>query len=526
MPPPLRFDGMGDHKRQVSTNEEQAQEYFDQGLVLVYGFNHAEAAESFRYAAHLDPECAMAYWGEAFALGPYYNLVDPDAKSIRRAMAALKRAKRARATPVERGLIDALAKRYADPPPKDRTALNEAYADAMGELWQRYPDDDDVGTLYADALMNLNPWALWSKGGKPAGRTNEIVATLERVLARNVNHPGANHLYIHAIEPSPYPERAEAAADRLAGLVPGSGHLVHMPAHIYVRLGRYLDAVEANKKATALDRAYFARKPEPRSRLHFSHAHNNHFLSWAAMYAGRYEDAILGSTRAAAAIPEELRDDSGAAEYLTSIVHVYIRFGRWEQLLAAPPPLSQHPHALALHHYGRGVAYANTARFNEAGTEADAFERFAAAVPKDARNRRVRLHDVLAIARQMLAGERAFKSGANTRGLAHLRRAVELEDRLGYQEPSSWMMPSRHALGALLLDADQVEEAENVYRKDLELHAENGWALHGLALCLERRGSVDKATAVRRRFAAAWTHATIKIRASCFCARAAHPTSK
>ncbi|MDH3591575.1 MAG: hypothetical protein OER88_06835 [Planctomycetota bacterium] len=525
--PALRFDGMGDHTRKVSTKHALAQEYFDQGLVLAYGFNHQEAAESFRYAATLDPECAMAHWGEAYALGPYYNLVDPEADSIRRALAALERAKDARATPVERGLTDALAKRYADPPPKDRTALNQAYADAMGELWRRFPDDDDVGTLYADALMNLNPWTLWTKDGKALPRTDKIVAALEQVLERNPNHPGAIHLYIHAVEPSPHPERAEAAADRLAGLVPGSAHLVHMPAHIFVRLGRYRDAVETNRKAVALDRAYFARKKtDVPARLHFSHAHNNHFLAWSAMYAGRYEDAVLGCKQATAAIPDELRDDVGAAEYLASIVHVYIRFGRWEDLLAAPPPPSKHPLALALHHYGRGVACANTGRFDQERREAEAFERFAAAVPPDTRARRIRVHDILAIARQMLAGEAAFLAGEQLRGLNHLRRAVELEDRLSYQEPSSWMMPTRHALGALLLDANRVEEAEAVYRKDLERHAENGWALHGLARCLERLRRADEAAAVRRRFATAWEDATVTIQASCFCARAASQPAK
>ena len=519
--PALRFEGMGDHKRTVSTKSALAQEYFDQGLALVYGFNHDEAAASFAYAARLDPGCAMAYWGEAYALGPYYNQACPSAEHNRRSLVVLKRARTARATPVERGLIEALAARFADPPPKNRAPLNEAYARAMGELWRKYPRDTDVGTLYADALMNLHPWGLWSKDGKPWLRTEEILATLERVLELDVNHPGANHLYIHAIEPSPHPERAEAAADRLAGLMPGSGHLVHMPAHIYMRVGRYMDSIESNKKATALDRAYFARKKGTQGRYHFTHAHNNHFLAWSAMYAGRYDDAVLGCEQAIAAIPAALRDEASAAEYLTAISHVYIRFGRWEELLAAPPPPSKHPYAHALHHYGRGVAYANTGRFDEARSEAAAFERFAAAVPKDTTNRRVRAHDVLAIARHMLAGETAFKAGDEQAGLEQLRLAVEQEDRLRYQEPSSWMMPTRHALGALLLDAGRIDEAEAVYRRDLELHAENGWALNGLAQCLERRGLAAEAAAVRLRFDGAWAGATVKIKASCFCARCA-----
>ena len=522
MEPALLFEGMGDHKRRVSTDNELAQRYFDQGLALAYGFNHDEAAESFSYAARLDPDCAAAHWGEAYALGPNYNRARRSAEYNERALAALERARRARnASPVERDLIDALARRFTDPRPKDRTALNEAYAAAMGELWKKYPDDGDVGTVYADALMNLNAWKLWSKDGKPWRHTEEIIATLERVIAANVNHPGANHLYIHAIEPSPNPARAEAAADRLAGLVPGIGHLVHMPGHIYTRIGRYMDAIETNKKATALDRAYFARKKGTQGLYHWTHAHNEHFLAWSAMYAGRYEDALLSCERIVAAVPEEFRDKPLAAEYVTSIYHVYVRFGRWEQLLAAPPPPSKHPYALAMHHYGRGIAYANTARFGQARSEAAAFERHAAGVPKDMVNRRVPAHDVLEVARQMLAGETAFQSGDEEKGLEHLRRAVSTEDGFRYQEPSSWMMPARHALGALLLDAGEVEEAETVYRKDLQLHAENGWALNGLAECLESLGRTDEAADVRLRFEDAWSHATVKTNASCFCRRGA-----
>ncbi len=526
MEPALLFEGMGDHKRRVSTDNERAQRYFDQGLALVYGFNHDEAAESFSYAAHLDPDCAAAHWGEAYALGPNYNKDHPSAEQNERSLAALERARRARnASPVERDLIAALALRFTDPQPKDRTALNEAYAGAMGELWKKYPEDDDIGTLYADALMNLNAWKLWSKDGKPRRHTEEIIATLKRVLKMNVNHPLANHLYIHALEPSPNPKRAEEAADRLAGLVPGIGHLVHMPGHIYMRIGRYMDSVETNRKATALDRAYFARKKGTQGVYHWYHAHNEHFLAWSAMYAGRYEDAVLACERIVAALPEEFLSKPPAAEYVTSIYHVYVRFGKWGQLLAAPPPPSTRHYALAMHHYGRGIAYANTARFGEARSEAAAFERHAAAVPRDMATRRVPAHDVLEVARQMLAGETAFLSGDERqdkeKGLEHLRRAVSAEDGFRYQEPSSWMMPARHALGALLLDAGEVEEAEAVYREDLELHAENGWALNGLAECLERQGRTGEAADVRRRFDDAWSHATVKTNASCYCRRGA-----
>ncbi|MHC4955621.1 MAG: tetratricopeptide repeat protein [Planctomycetota bacterium] len=517
--PALLFENLGDIARSVSTDNALAQRYFNQGLALVYGFNHDEAAESFAYAARLDPDCAVAHWGEAYAYGPNYNRKKPSAKYNERALEALARAKRARATAAERGLIDALAVRFASPQPKDRTVLNEAYAKAMKELWRRFPDDDDIGLLYTDALMNLNAWRLWSKNGKPWRHTNEIVATLEKVLARSPDHPAAIHFYIHALEASPYPERAEPAADKLARLAPGSGHLVHMPSHIYLRTGRYRDSVEINMRADAVDRAYFARKQGTQGGYHWYHAHNSHFLVWSAMYAGRYEDALKGCEMILAAIPVDFRDRLGAVEHLSGISHVRIRFGKWEELITAPPPPSKQPFAKSLYHYGRGIGYANTGRFDEARREAAEFEKHAGDIPKDTMNRRARVHTVLGIARNMLAGETAFLSGEQEKGLSYLRRAVELEDELTYQEPSSWMMPARHALGALLLDAGLVDEAETVYRKDLRLHRENGWALHGLAQCLERQGHTEEAAAVRRRFERAWSDATVKIRASCYCAK-------
>ncbi|MHC4896404.1 MAG: tetratricopeptide repeat protein [Planctomycetota bacterium] len=515
--PALLFEGMGEHSRKVSTRDPRAQRYFDQGLALSYGFNHDEAVRSFAEAARIDPDCAMAWWGQAYALGPNINL-PLDEEHGEKAYAAIQRALASRnnATAVEQDLIDALATRYENPPPGDRVRLDKAYARAMGELWKKYPQDDDIGFLYADALMNLSPWDQWAKDGTPKPNTLEIVATLERVLQINVNHPGANHMYIHAIEASPNPGKAEAAADRLGRLSPGIGHMVHMPSHIYVQVGRFKDSVECNKKASQLDREYFA-KVGTQGIYHTYHAHNNHFVVWSAMFLGRYEEALRGCRDLINDMPPAFRSDPGVAEWLVMDVHVHIRFGRWEAVLQTPCPRQDQPYAVAMWHYARGVAFANTQRIAQARAEAAAFEKVAATVPADQVVFIVPAHDVLRVAREMLAGETAFKAGQHDLAFKHLRAAVVAEDALRYSEPSPWMMPTRHALGALLLEQGQVAEAEMCYRQDLTHYPENGWSLNGLAECLERRNAVAEAAAVRKRFGTAWADATVSIKASCFC---------
>jgi tetratricopeptide (TPR) repeat protein len=511
------FEGMGNHRRKVSTSNAEAQRYFDQALALCYGFNHDEAANSFTEAARLDPGCAMAYWGQAYALGPNYNL-PYDEGQHRQAYAAIQKAieKKPSASPAERDLIDALAARFEDPPLEDREHLDKAYGDAMAEVWKKHPNDTDIGVLYVDARMNQNRWNLWTKGGKPNTHTLEIIATLERVFELDINHPGANHLYIHAIEPSPNPGKAEAAADRLGALVPGSGHLVHMPAHIYVQMGRYMDSIACNRKASRIDREYFARVGT-KGIYHFYHLHNTHFLIWSAMYAGRYEDAVTACDQMVKDVPDQFLGVFEAAEFLSSKLHVLIRFGRWEEVLATPAMPENQPYARAMWHYARGIAYANTGRYKEATEEARKFENQAAAVDEDSEMRYVPALEVLNIAREMLAGETAFKQGDHEIAFKHLTAAVATEDALHYTEPSPWMVPTRHALGALLLQQGKIEEAEKCYRKALKLRPGNGWALHGLAECLERRDQKEAAAKVRKQFDEAWTNATVEIKASCFC---------
>ena len=512
------FEGMGSHCRKVSTSNAEAQRYFDQGLALSYGFNHDEAANSFAEAARLDPECAMAYWGEAYALGPNYNL-SYDEDKHRQAYAAIRKAidRKPSATPAERDLIDALAIRFEeDAPSADRTRLDKAYGDAMARVWKKHPNDADVGVLYVDARMNQNRWDLWAKDGTPNTYTLEIIETLERVFELDINHPGANHLYIHAVEPSPNPEKAEAAADRLLKLVPGSGHLVHMPAHIYIQVGRYMDSIACNREASRLDREYFARVGT-KGVYHFYHLHNTHFLIWSAMYAGRYEDAVTACDQMVKDIPEPFLGAFAAAEFLSTKVHVLIRFGRWDEVLAMPAMRDDQPYARAMWHYARGVAYANTGKFEEAAAEAKEFEKQAAAVDKDALVFLTPAHQVLEVAREMLAGETAFKQGRDELAFRHLQAAVMAEDALRYQEPSPWMMPTRHALGALLVQQGRIAEAETCYREDLRMHPGNGWALHGLAECLEAREQTEEAAKVRQKFNEAWANATVTIQASCFC---------
>ncbi|MGE3173825.1 MAG: hypothetical protein AB7O97_14460 [Planctomycetota bacterium] len=516
-PRPQLLDGMGPHGCTVSTTDAEAQRWFDQGLMLCYGFNHDEGERSFATAAELDPQLAMAFWGQAYAAGPNYNLPLDEARG-RRAWAAIERARAlaSHATQKERDLIEALATRFDDPPSPERAHLDRAYADSMGRLWAKYPDDTDIGVLYADALLNLSPWDQWTKDGRPKANTETVVATLERVLQLDPNHPGAIHYYIHTMEASPWPERAEGPADRLGALAPGLGHLVHMPSHIYVQTGRFADSIECNRKASQVDVDYFARAGQ-QGIYHTYHAHNDHFLIWSAMFAGRYEEALQGCRDLVAHLPEAFHGDPAVAEWLVTDAHVHVRFGKWNEVLAMDSPRQDQPYALAMWHFARGVALANLGRIDEARQEQQAFEREAVKVPAEQMVFIVPAQDVLAVGREMMAGEIAYKAGDVAAGFRHLRAAVAAEDALRYSEPNPWMMPVRHALGALLLEQGQVAEAERCYREDLAHYPGNGWSLNGLAECLERRDAVAEAATVRAQFERAWADATVSICGSCFC---------
>jgi tetratricopeptide (TPR) repeat protein len=514
------FTGLGTHTRHISTASETAQRYFNQGLAFLYAFNHDEATRSFQAAAASDGECAMAYWGIAAANGPHINNPSVDTQHATAAWEALTRARQlaAKATPVEAELIAALAKRYAQPQPKDRKPLDEAYAEAMRKVWEAHPDDADIGALTAEALMDLRPWDQWTLDGKPQPGTDVVLRTLDAVLAKSPQHPLALHLLIHALEASSHPERADAAADRLRDLEPGLGHLVHMPSHIDVRRGRWQQAVAANQKAIAADKAYRQTVPNQGFyRLYM--AHNYHLLAYAAMMQGQSKLATEAIQEMAAGIPQEFLKQNAAMmdPFLALPYELHMRFGRWDAILAEPKPKDCFLITTALWHFARGVAQTAKGNLVEARAEQSAFLAAVRAVPKDAISGKNAAHDVLGIAEKMLAGEILYREGKKEEGIAALREAVLREDQLRYIEPPDWIEPVRHALGAALADAGRYAEAESVYREDLDRHPENGWALFGLAQSLRMQGKREEAAAAAARFDKAWQHADVKISSSCFC---------
>jgi len=514
------FSGLGKHTRKVTTASRDAQRYFDQGLNFLFAFNHDEAIRSFRQAAVLDPGCAMAHWGIALANGPHINNPAVDEAHARAAWAALGQAQAALAgaAPVERALVGALAARYADPQPADRKPLDQAYADAMRGVWRDYPGDADVGALFAEALMDLRPWDLWTPEGQPQPGTEEVLATLEAVLARSPRHPLANHLYIHAVEASPYPEKADAAADRLRDLQPGLGHMVHMPSHIDVRRGRWQQAAAANRKAIEADRRYRERVPE-QGFYRIYMAHNHHMLAYSYMMEGQGERAIAAIGELVAGIPPDFARESAAFVdgYMAMPLEVLMRFGRWEEILAAPEPAEYHPIARALRHGARGVAYAAQGKTDEARAEQQLFAAARERVSAEAFFGNNPAAAILDVAEHLLAGEILFREGERDGGLAELRLAVAAEDRLRYDEPPDWIQPVRHALGAALLEAGQAAEAEAVYREDLRRLPDNGWSLFGLARSLRMQGREGEAARAEADFKQAWKRADVKLRSSCFC---------
>lgn len=519
---PRLFSGMGDHHRKVQTASVRAQRYFDQGLTWAYAFNHDEAIRSFSEAARLDPNLAIAWWGVALCNGPHINNPMMSPAQCAAANAALRKAKDAseHATPVELALIGALTKRYADPPPSDRTDLDRAYANAMHAVWQEFPNDNDVGVLYAEALMDLQPWDLWTQEKQPKGNTREIVAVLEKVLARDSNHPGANHLYIHASEASDHADQAIASANRLRTLVPLAGHLVHMPAHIDVHVGGWAAAANTNEAAIKSDRKY--RELRPRQGFYNIYmAHNHQFLSWAAMMEGRHAVASQAAADMLAGVPEEFVKtapqmvDGPAGLPLA----VQMRFGDWDGILAAPPPPACFPVTTALWRFERGVAYAARSELDRARAEQAEFAAASEKVPAGTMLQINSASAVLAIAKHVLAGEIAYREGKTDDAVRELQAGVAAEDQLRYMEPPEWIQPVRHTLGAVLVSAGRYPEAEKVYREDLKVWPENGWSLYGLATCLREQGAQAESDAVEQRFGKAWLRADTKIGSTCLCVK-------
>lgn len=513
---------LGRHTFPVATKIPAAQRQFDRGLMWCYAFHHDEARRCFSAATAADPDFAMGYWGLAYAAGPHINNMEMSEAAAEFAHGNATRAATLASTrpPIERALIHAIGQRYAWPAPKERTALDAAYADAMGAAYHVHGDHPDVAALYAESLMDLQPWDLWNDDGSPKGRTPEILAVLEKLLAAHPRHPQGCHLYIHATEASPQPERALPSADRLGDLVPAAGHLVHMPSHAYIRVGRYDDAAEANRVAIAADLAIVARTGRE-GFYELYRAHNYHFLVYACMFLGRAEEAIANARATVRELPPEVVKAMPLFldGFMAVPTHALVRFGRWEEVLREPEPAEWLPVTRAFWHYGRGVAAAALDRLDDAKAEQVAFAAALAAVPEAAMMGNNPARTVLGVGEAMLAGELAFRAGDHAAAFQALEQAVVRDDALRYDEPWGWMMPARHALGALLLEAGRVAAAEAVYRKDLERHTDNGWALRGLEECLRLRGSTTEADAVQARFERAWRHADIKIASSCFCRR-------
>ena len=503
------YPGLGPVHHPVSTTSPLAQKYFDQGLAFTYGFNHDAAERSFEEAARIDPKLAMASWGVALVLGPNYNLPGDPARS-KKAYEAVARARTLEpgASPEERALIDAVAERYgADG--AGSTAKDQAYANAMRTVAHKYPDDLDVQTLFAESLMDLHPWRLWSIDGQPGPDTIEIVTTLETVLKKDPNNIGANHYYIHAVEASPDPARAMASADRLGALAPGAGHLVHMPSHIYIRTGRFHDAAETNASAIKADQAFFAKSKEGGVYPLVYYTHNIHFLCYAQMIEGRQHDALASARMLETKVPLDAVRAMPMAEFLVPMPYlVETRFGLWNTILKEPAPAKDLPFTSAMWHYARALAFSAKGNRAQAASEQKQLAAIAAAIPPDRPlGTSNRAKDVAEVAVVVVDGELASARGDHKDAAAKLTDAVRMQDALIYEEPPIWYFPVRESLGAQLLAMGRTQDAETVYREDLRINPGNPRSLYGLAQCLSAQGKTAEAAKAREQFRKAWRFA-------------------
>jgi tetratricopeptide (TPR) repeat protein len=520
------FDGLGDHHHPVTTRSPLAQRYFDQGLVLAFAFNHDEALRSFLQAAELDPDCAMAWWGAAWVLGPNINAA-MERENVQKAWQLLLKTKRAahRVSEREQAYIHALHRRYGAVPLRDRSARDRDFAEAMANVAARFPDDLDAKVIYAEALMNTTPWDYWQEDGKPKPLTRQTLATLEDVLQKNPRHPHANHLYIHLVEKG-RPSLGVAAAKRLQGLVPGAGHLVHMPAHIHIRTGNYHEATAANLRAIEADQIYLdylrAHDLAAGDLYRQGYVPHNHHFGWVtASLEGRSQLAIQLANNTARLVDTEAmrsREMSTLQHYWVTPLYALVRFGRWDDLLVVPEPDQELIYPRGIWHYGQGLAIlrkgdvqAAHEHLSELNSLRDhrSLKWFTIWDINDA-------EDLLDIAFHHLAGELAAAEGNMATGTTFLREAVAREEALNYDEPPAWHYPARQALGAVLLANGQAEDAEAVYRQDLELFPRNGWSLFGLLECFRRHGRAEEARGVERQLERAWRHADVVLTASRF----------
>ena len=516
------FEGMGDYHMPITTADPDAQRYFDQGMVLAFGFNHAESIRSFRAAQTLDPECAMCFWGEALATGPNINVTN-NGKAV---MAPAERVSARAAidaalalidgiTPKEQDWIRALDARYDGQSDTSRDPLDRAWADALAVMAERYPDDTTVASVYAEALMNTMPWDYWGPNGEAKPDTQAVIASLEAVMAADPNHPLALHLYIHALEASSNAAKAEAAADRLADLVPGSGHLVHMPSHIYFRVGRYQDSAMANIRAAEVDEAYIAQCNAQGFYPALYYPHNIHFLWASATMQGQSALSLDSARRVVANVRVEQVEQFPTIQFFRTVPMLsLVRFARWEEILAEPEPYEPFAFARAIWHYGRGVAHAALGDAEAALTELAAIEALEPEVDEIFMGNVYPARDLLGIAKSLLIGEVAYRSGDAAAAVLAFEEAVSLQDALPYTEPPFWYYPTRQSLGAALLASDRVAEAQAVFEADLEQYPMNGWSMFGLAEALRRQGDNTAAAEVTARFETVWQFADVSLKTS------------
>ncbi len=514
-PAPL-LDGLGHLHHAITTTNAQAQRYFDQGLTLAYGFNYEEAARSFRYVAKLDPKCAMAYWGLALALGPNYNEPDIDPGRRKSAYDAIQKAGSltGNAKPGEQAFIRALAKRFSADPKVDPKKLAGDYAQAMRDVMQKNPNDLDAAVLFADAAMNLHPWPLWKHDGQPEKGTREIVAVLEGVLKRDPNHIGANHLYIHAVEASKQPEQAMGSAKRLTNLAPGAGHLVHMPAHVYIRTGDYHGASLANEQAVGIDQGYVNKYHVTGMYPVMYYTHNLHFLAISSTFEGRFDEANRIATKVVKEMTPFVKETPMAEWFLPTKTFVLVRFRKWNEILDLPEPDKSLRLLHAAWHFARGMAFTGVAKLDKAAAERDALAAETKALPADAMlgfNSARQLFDLagMMLDANIARAQRNYKKAAEL-----LSKAAQAEDSLNYDEPPDWYLPPRETLGAVLFTDGRYADAEAAFRAELKAHAKNPRALFGLAECLQAEKKTAEAASVRKEFEAGWKRADMKLKMS------------
>jgi tetratricopeptide (TPR) repeat protein len=500
--------GLGTHTHPIRTTSPMAQKFFDQGLALIYGFNHDEAARLFARAAELDPKSPMPHWGIALALGPNYNMPPMPEREAKAWEAIEKAVTLAPAAPEnERAYVEALVKRYSKDPSVDRKGLAVIYKDAMKSVMQRYPDDLDAATIYAESIMNLRPWQLWSLAGEPAEGTLEAIEVLERVLRRNPEHPGANHYFIHAVEASKSPERALPSAMRLGNLMPGAGHMVHMPSHIFIRTGDHESSASVNVTASRVDEEYIRRTGAKGVYPLMYYSHNLHFVSYARMYQGRYDDSIEYARRLGRNVNGAIDDMPMLAPYGAFEWLVQTTYGKWDDILTAPEPKEKNLFLHAMYRYARAAAFAGKGNVPEAEAEQ---ERMQALADRMTESDMLMINSARTVTDIALADGKAriCRAKSDAAGeIANLQRAVEIQDKLAYMEPPEWHYTTRSSLGAALLRQGKAEEAETVFRKDLENNPRNSFSLFGLLQTLEKQSKTASVEWVKKEFAEVWKHA-------------------